>query len=154
MKRINILLAIIIAVLMTACSESLESKARERYKNYTHGALDHKYAKVEISDEKVLLSDDSICVLQYTVYSENYSGESGKIRMEYILFWSTFEKPELMEAFYVLDKKKRSLLDCEISWYSLFNGVSMPQDKEERYRNLRSIAPGYNLSNVIVVKED
>lgn len=153
MKR-NILLTIMFAVLVSACTQSLKSKARERYKVHVHNAFDHLYSIVDISDEKVLMSEDSICILQYTVRGEDYSGDDVKLRMEYIIFWSTSAEPKLMEAFYLIDKDSKSLLDNEISFYSISPKLSMPKDKRERLRKLRSFAGFAKMDKLIFVDEE
>lgn len=126
-----------------SCSPSLEKKAIERYKIFPNEALKNKFASFDISDARVIFSDDSICVLQYDVMSENYSGDKFSVKMEYFILRTKDRKDEpshLLEASYVLDDERGSLLDNEIIHYAKIVHKPIPSDPAERRDMLRLLA--------------
>lgn len=143
MKRINILpVLFIVIVLFVACSESLEHKASKRYKNLFL-EIAPKTATLEVSEPDILFSDDSICVLQYSVDAGNYSGDKASFRMEYFLLRTEKDdnnESELYEATYILDKERGSLLDNEIIHYDKILHENIPDDISKRRKTLRMLA--------------
>ena len=142
MKKFILLFAIT-SLMLFSCSPSLEKKAIERYKIFPNEALKNKFASFDISDAKVIFSDDSICVLQYDVTSENYSGEKFNVKMEYFILQTQDRKDDpshLLEASYVLDDERGSLLDNEIIHYEKIIHKPIPSDPSERRNMLRMLA--------------
>lgn len=86
MKKINLLLAIVIAAILTACSgSSLESKAKERYEKLFASLYESMLSSYKLSDEEVAFAGDSVCVMHYTADVVYLSGEKEKCNMEYII---------------------------------------------------------------------
>ena len=101
MKRINILLAIVIAVLMTACSESLESKALKRSDRLVDSLVTAKISSYSVLDKEIVYSGDSICVCHFKLNIKDHYGKSHEQMMEYFIAWSMFENPVyLVETLY------------------------------------------------------
>lgn len=152
MKKVKLLFIVIAACFMAACSGSLERQAKSRYKEFPKG-LEKKMASVDVKDEKVIFSEDSICIIQYTIDTENYSGEKNSARMEYILWWFPDDEPKLMEATHELDGENSSILDNEVVWYDKVMRKEIPEDKQERSRNLRIISIALAPLQVQVVED-
>lgn len=84
MKKINILIFVIASTLLVACSESLESKAKKRVQPITEILVDDPNSLI-IQDEEVVLTNDSLCVIQYLAKSKNNQGGYATTEMEYFL---------------------------------------------------------------------
>ena len=141
MKRINILTAIIAAVLFTACSKpTLEDRAKERSKSMLEAALkDSEVSSYELQNEKIDFSGDSLCILQFDVCAHSVYGETSTTPMEYVIGWtiaSKERKPELQEAIYPISRK---LKPVKLIAKDLLNG-KLPDDKKECERVLRIYA--------------
>lgn len=159
MKQINMLKLLAVLFVFSSCTSSLEKKALKRCTIVPTEAIGYKCASLNFSDKKVLFSDDSICVVQYTVNTENYSGDKESMRIEYFILKTrgTDEKPsKLLEATYVLDGKTASLLDNEASHYEFikkYSNKQWPSSDSERSSFLRTLAVITNSKHLQVVDE-
>lgn len=83
MKKIITLVAILIAVFLVSCSDSIESVAKKRVRPLTE-----KYVKdptsLIIDNKEVMVSNDSLCVIHYLAKVENIFGGYTTTKMEYV----------------------------------------------------------------------
>ncbi len=99
MKSINILSTIIIAILLIACSEtSLEEKAKGRVKSITEVIIESPN-HLTIQDVKPIISNDSLCLLQYVVQT----GEHESHKMEYYIVRDEQNLNEWYECAYIIE---------------------------------------------------
>lgn len=149
MKRLNILIAIVIATLFVACSKpTLEDKAKERIKMHMDNAFGDKTKTMTLSNLETIFTDDSVCVVQYSVDCKNFSGDEATLRMEYYIMWTAVKDKSLVESFYVLDTKK-SLLDRVAN----FCDGSLPKEESERSHALRVFGPAIDSFSLKTVTE-
>lgn len=97
MKKFTALLAI--TTLLFACSkpQTFEDKAKaQMYKTFSENIRD-----VKISNEKVVWSTDSLCIIQSHVEGRNQYGGETSDNIEYIYFQS---KEDLRESIIEIDK--------------------------------------------------
>lgn len=108
MKRIALSLIIFAALLMTACSDSLESMAKKRYKNYAKEIVDpeNKFASLDFYNEKVTFSGDSICIIHFSLDRTNYTGETETENFEYLLLYNLDTPASLHEIVYTIGERK------------------------------------------------
>lgn len=153
MKRIDILFVVIITALLSACSgHSLDSQARERAKTHIKNVLSDRVKKYDIQDIEIVYSGDSLCVIQYKLDGENFSGEKANISMEYYIMWTPRnrkESPKLVETFYPLSEKK-SILDRVPE---MFKDAPLPKDKSEKEHTIRVAASVLDFFVLSDVKE-
>lgn len=148
MKRINILLTIAIATLFVACSKpSLEDKAKERIRFHMDKIFSGTAKYYEVRNFETLFADDSVCIIQYDVYAENYSRENATLTMEYFILWTL--KKELVEDFYILEKNKSSIMDRISKFYE----GQLPKEKSERSHSIRASIPAFQAFSLKKVKE-
>ena len=148
MKRINILLTII-AILLASCSKpSLEDKAKERIRFHVDKIFSGNAKHYEVRDFETLFADDSVCVIQYDVYAENYSREKATLTMEYFILWTL--KKELVEDFYILEGNNSSVMDKVSKFYE----GQLPKEKPERSHSLRASIPAFQALSLKKVKEE
>ena len=83
MKRINILL-VVVALLVSCSKQSLEERAKERMKPYTEIIINDPNSLI-IQDVKVVLSNDSLCILHYLAKYKNAFGGYETHKMEYYM---------------------------------------------------------------------
>lgn len=136
MKKINILTAIIVAVLFTACSKpTLEERAKERAKALLQAALkDSEVSSYEMQNEKTDFSGDSLYILQFDVCARSVYGETSITPMEYVIGW-TVANPSLYEALYPISRD-REPKPIKVIARDLMKGP-LPDNKKECERKLR-----------------
>lgn len=111
-------------------------------------ALAGSAKNLEIHNFETLFADDSVCIMQYVVDAENYSGDKATLYMEYFLLW-TIDNPKLVEDFYEMSETK-SIMDKVNKFY---NG-ELPNEKNKRSRSLRSAIPAFRVFSLKDVKEE
>lgn len=139
MMKINILITIIVAAMITACSKpTLEDRAKERAKDLLEATLkDSEVSSYELQNEKIDFSGDSLCILQFDVSARSVYGETSVIPMEYVIGW-TMSKPSLCEALYPISRGKKPQPVKVIA--RDLTKKALPDDKKECERILRIYA--------------
>lgn len=133
-----------VATLFVACSgPSLEKKAKERIVHHMQEAIGNNAKKFNIGNYETIFSDDSICVIQYDVNAENFSGDNATLNMEYYILWTTTKEHRLVECFYVLDNKK-SVIDRVID----FSDGKIPEERQKKAHFFRAIAPALDAFSI------
>jgi len=126
MKKINLLLAIVIAAILTACSgSSLESKAKERYEKLFASKYGNVVSSYTLSDEVVSFAGDSICVLLYKVEAVSFTGKSENSDMEYVIM--RYSKGDLYEFTYPVEYNIKSIF---VDYQELYHKPFHKGDKE------------------------
>lgn len=149
MKKINILLAIVIATLFVACFQpSLERKAKSRIKQISVELKD-RLKSFDAQNLDVVFSDDSLCVIQCDIKAESYSGEKAEFKMEYYVLLDGKNDNRLLEHYYFLEDKK-SIFDRYFDFFQ----VPLPSDKKETGRLLRLSARTFDAFHLKEVEQD
>lgn len=143
MKRINILLTIVIAVVFAACSKpSLEDKAKERIRPLIDSTISgSEVVSYSITEEEVVYSGDSICIIHFDINATNDYGEKHTESMEYVIMWtvrsSRMPKAKLKEVVRPISRTKKPLLTFTKDFFH----EPLPDDKVEKERMLRIAGP-------------
>lgn len=107
MKKILLLMAVALA--FVACADnSLESKARKQMKT-TMLEMAKNPESVKIDNVKAVISNDSLCVLQFVTRGQNGFGGYSRSEMEYVFVKSKNKDGmiEYYESFKDLNEKKK-----------------------------------------------
>ena len=138
MKRINILISILIASWLVSCSQpSFQDKAETRCQQHFMDIFKDRYASVNLKQQKLMFSGDSICIIQYVAVVESYSGKTEEQRMEYVLVWSRDETPILREFTYPVGGSDRALQDDLIRSGDIFK-MNVSKDNPMYEKHLRT----------------
>ena len=83
MKKVKLVTCLFVAMLITSCSNGLESAAKEQMEK-TMKELAKDPSSVQISNVETMFSNDSICILHYKFSGKNGFGGVSSDEMEYI----------------------------------------------------------------------
>lgn len=111
MKRI--VLFTLLAALITSCSKSVESDAKQQMEK-TMKELAKDPSSVQISDVKTMFADDSLCILHYRFSAKNGFGAMRTSHYEYIyLVHNRYSDKETRKETVINleDKDNKSVLD-------------------------------------------
>ena len=143
MRRTYILFVIIITVLLSACSDSIEGNARKRLKPYVESIInEYEVSSFEIKDVNTDYSGDSICILHFVLDGKSVYNEKVEIPMEYILTWTVTTKlsaPKLEEAVFVLSRGEDGDKPLRAWMHNFYDGMT-PKDSKEYEHSLRTNA--------------
>ena len=140
MKRINILIVVLYALIFVACSKpspSLESIAKERIRPYLENTFKGEGISLSgISNEETIYNGDSICIIHFTLSANDEFGSKASLPMEYVIMWTVaskkFPEVELKEILISIDTEK-PLIEFTENLYKRL----LPTDKQEKERRLR-----------------
>lgn len=104
----KLFLLIITSLALVSCSNSLESKARKQMKT-TMLEMAKNPESVKIDNVKAVISNDSLCVLQFVTRGQNGFGGYSRSEMEYVFVKSKNKDGmiEYYESFKDLNEKKK-----------------------------------------------
>lgn len=131
MKKILMLLTVVLcSVILVSCSP-FERKAKEQM-HKTMKEIAKNPATLKISDEKIMLSNDSICIIQFLASNKNEFGGEISTYMEYVYMDRKYKSGErkLLETINIFDSDKAKQKSIGGSYKKMINGTESDIDKE------------------------
>lgn len=132
MKKILSVLAVMLAVVMLTSCNSFERKAKEQM-HKTMKEISKNPATLKISEENVMLSNDSICVIQFLASNKNELGGDISTYMEYVLINHksvSSGEYKLLETLKIFDTYKDKKKSIGYSYKEMVDGTSDKTDSE------------------------
>lgn len=131
MKKIISVLAIMPAIVLLSSCNSFEQKAKEQM-HKTLKSIAKNPATLKISDEKVMLSNDSICIIQFLASNENEFGGKISTYMEYVYMNRKYQNGErkLLENIKIFKSDKAKQKSVGSHYKKMIDGTESSIDKE------------------------
>jgi len=133
-KSILIMLSVIVAFVVSGCTDSIESKARKEMKKQMHVLAKAPY-DVKVSDLGTMYKDDSLCIMHFYLASKDSKGLMANTRIELIYLIHGKEETALF-----LDlNEKESIMDVAKETYDELESKETASEEEKEKIKIKTL---------------